>query len=104
MPAFSRTQAWIKSLNRESTEQALNFDGLIVFENRLKTCSLSVVRQLNVARIRTVMITGDNLLTALSVADQCFLADPDKTTYIVQVGVLVFLPRFWSILCFSCLL
>lgn len=36
------------------------------------------------AHIRTVMVTGDNLLTALSVARECGIIRPNKTAYLVE--------------------
>lgn len=45
-------------------------------ENKLKPETIPVLRHLNEAEIKTVMITGDNILTATSVARQCSIVKP----------------------------
>uniref|UniRef100_A0A7N4NJH9 Cation-transporting ATPase n=2 Tax=Sarcophilus harrisii TaxID=9305 RepID=A0A7N4NJH9_SARHA len=54
--------------SREEVESELTFLGLLIMENRLKKETKPVLRELSSARIRTVMITGDNLQTAITVA------------------------------------
>lgn len=46
------------SLSRDEVECELDFCGLIVFENRLKPETTPVLETLNLAAIRTVMVTG----------------------------------------------
>ena len=46
----------------------LTFLGLLVMENKLKKETIPVIRNLNECRVRTIMATGDNVLTAISVA------------------------------------
>ncbi|RZF39245.1 hypothetical protein LSTR_LSTR010339 [Laodelphax striatellus] len=58
-------------LEREEIETDLCFLGLVVMENRLKPETTGVIKVLRDANIRTVMVTGDNMLTALSVARDC---------------------------------
>ncbi|XP_075720181.1 putative cation-transporting ATPase 13A4 [Rhinoderma darwinii] len=58
----------IKALKRDEVECDLSFLGLLVMENRLKLETRPVLKELSNARIRTVMITGDNLQTAVTVA------------------------------------
>jgi cation-transporting ATPase 13A2 len=36
-------------------------------QNKLKPVTTGVIQQLNAANIRTIMATGDNMLTAISV-------------------------------------
>eukprot|EP00045_Choanoeca_perplexa_P013062 m.145896 g.145896 ORF g.145896 m.145896 type:complete len:1212 (+) comp16226_c0_seq2:210-3845(+) len=57
-----------RQLPREQVESNLTFLGLVVFENRVKPESAPVLQQLHQAHIRTLMITGDNIKTACSVA------------------------------------
>ena len=57
--------------HREEMECGLTFLGLVVMENRLKPQTTPVIAVLKSARIRTVMVTGDNVMTALSVARDC---------------------------------
>ncbi|XP_053315068.1 probable cation-transporting ATPase 13A4 [Spea bombifrons] len=53
---------------REEVEFGLTFLGLLVLENRLKAETIPAIQELNNALIRPVMITGDNLQTAITVA------------------------------------
>lgn len=62
-------------IHRERVEQDLLFLGLLVMENRLKPESAPVIQVLRNANIRPVMVTGDNMLTALSVARDCEMID-----------------------------
>eukprot|EP00731_Ephydatia_muelleri_P014339 Em0008g59a len=64
---------WHKSENidREMVECDLEFSGLIIMKNSLKPETTPVISVLKNANIRTVMVTGDNLLTAVCVAREC---------------------------------
>ncbi|XP_075197641.1 putative cation-transporting ATPase 13A5, partial [Anomaloglossus baeobatrachus] len=53
--------------DREEVERDLVFLGLLILENRLKPETSSVLQELSEANIRTVMVTGDNLQTAVTV-------------------------------------
>ncbi|RXG69550.1 putative cation-transporting ATPase 13A3, partial [Armadillidium vulgare] len=64
-------------ISRDEVEKDLHFLGLLVLENRLKEETAPVIRQLKNANIRTVMVTGDNMLTALSVGRECELVSPN---------------------------
>ena len=63
--------AKLNKLTREQVENDLEFLGLIIMENRLKAASVGVIKELKNANIRTIMVTGDNILTAVSVARDC---------------------------------
>nr|XP_060623233.1 probable cation-transporting ATPase 13A5 [Anolis sagrei ordinatus] len=56
-----------RDLDRDELESGLTFLGLLVMENRLKGETRPVLEELREARIRTVMVTGDNLETAITV-------------------------------------
>lgn len=56
---------------RSEVETDLDFVGLLVLQNMLKPETTPVILQLAKANIRTVMVTGDNILTAISVARDC---------------------------------
>ncbi|KAM6223933.1 putative cation-transporting ATPase 13A5 [Rhynchocyon petersi] len=58
----------VVGLTREEVESELTFLGLLIMENRLKKETKAVLKELSEARIRSVMITGDNLQTAITVA------------------------------------
>ncbi|KAL3425620.1 p-type ATPase [Phlyctema vagabunda] len=68
---------WIKiqKMKREEAESKLDFIGFIIFENKLKPSTAGVLDELTEAGIRKVMCTGDNILTAISVARECNLID-----------------------------
>lgn len=73
-------------LEREATERDLRFTGFIIFENKLKESTKETLKELREASIRTVMCTGDNVLTAVSVGRECELIAPSVSQ--------VFIPRF----------
>ncbi|KAJ2827602.1 hypothetical protein GGI24_002605, partial [Coemansia furcata] len=79
-------QSWrdAAALDRASVECDLSFMGFLVFENRLKPATQAVLEELREAQIRSIMCTGDNPLTAVSVARECSL---------VASGVHVFVSR-----------
>ncbi|KAF2654726.1 hypothetical protein K491DRAFT_779258 [Lophiostoma macrostomum CBS 122681] len=68
---------WLKvqKMKREEAESGLSFVGFIIFENKLKPSTAPVIEELGKANIRKVMCTGDNILTAISVARECGLID-----------------------------
>ncbi|KAL9123309.1 MAG: hypothetical protein Q9187_000148 [Circinaria calcarea] len=69
------TSAKVQRMNRREAESELEFVGFIIFENKLKPSTTAVIHELNEAGIRSVMCTGDNILTAISVARECQLID-----------------------------
>lgn len=81
---YERKLSWMKvqKMSRSDAESGLEFLGFIVFENKLKSNTAAVISELKQANIRNVMCTGDNILTAVSVARECRLIDPDTRCYI----------------------
>ena len=69
------TRTNVEKMRRQDAESDLDFLGFIIFENKLKPSTTGVIDQLNNADIRKVMCTGDNILTAISVARECNLID-----------------------------
>jgi len=61
----------IQKMKRGDVESDLHFLGFLVMQNTLKPESAGVIAELKSASLRCVMVTGDNLLTALSVARDC---------------------------------
>eukprot|EP00092_Neocalanus_flemingeri_P007619 GFUD01008222.1.p1 GENE.GFUD01008222.1~~GFUD01008222.1.p1 ORF type:complete len:1156 (+),score=221.75 GFUD01008222.1:90-3557(+) len=61
----------IQKMKRGDVESELHFLGFLVMQNTLKPESAGVIAELKAASLRCVMVTGDNLLTALSVARDC---------------------------------
>ena len=58
----------VMRMERSEYEKDLTFLGLLVMENKLKNETAGVIKNLNECKIRTIMATGDNVLTAISVA------------------------------------
>ncbi|KAG6126878.1 hypothetical protein E4U38_006643 [Claviceps purpurea] len=67
--------SWVKAqkMTRLEVESDLKFIGFIIFENKLKPTTSAVVKELLDSNIGAVMVTGDNILTAISVARACGL-------------------------------
>lgn len=72
-------------LTRESVENELDFLGFVVLENRLKPDTTEVISSLNAANIRTIMVTGDNILTAVSVARDCGIVEESQAIITINV-------------------
>ncbi|KAK1760725.1 hypothetical protein QBC47DRAFT_355886 [Echria macrotheca] len=79
--------SWVKAqkMTRQDVESDLEFVGFIIFENKLKPPTAGVIQELLESNIGTVMVTGDNILTAISVARECNMIS--KTAH-------CFVPRF----------
>ena len=75
---------WLKvqKMRREEAESNLEFVGFIVFENKLKDATTDIIGELREANLRTVMCTGDNILTAISVARECGLIDRNAHCFV----------------------
>ncbi|KAF5393475.1 hypothetical protein D9757_000675 [Collybiopsis confluens] len=67
--------SWLKAqrMKREQAESKLRFLGLIIFENKIKPGTSPAIQALRSAHLACRMITGDNPLTAVSVARECGL-------------------------------
>ncbi|XP_063707485.1 polyamine-transporting ATPase 13A3 isoform X3 [Culicoides brevitarsis] len=74
----------IQRISREKIECDLEFLGFVILENRLKADTTSVISSLMKANIRTIMVTGDNILTALSVAKDCGMITKGQNVIIVN--------------------
>lgn len=76
--------SWMKAqkMERRDTERDLTFLGFIIFENKLKSGTAKTIAELNHAGIRNIMCTGDNILTAISVARECGLISKDEKCFI----------------------
>jgi cation-transporting P-type ATPase 13A2 len=61
----------VDTYEREEAETGLIFLGLVIMQNKLKEITTSIIEELTEANIRSIMVTGDNVLTAISVARQC---------------------------------
>lgn len=75
----------IRSVELYNLEDQLDFLGLIVLENKLKPQTLPSLEGLKDAGIKVQMATGDNILTALSVAKTCNMYTTAQTVYLCDV-------------------
>ncbi|CAI9735449.1 cation-transporting ATPase 13A3-like isoform X2 [Octopus vulgaris] len=73
-------------ISREKVEHNLNFLGLLIMKNTLKPESAPVIKTLQAANIRSVMVTGDMILTAVSVARNCGMVKPKENVIIVNAS------------------
>jgi cation-transporting ATPase 13A3/4/5 len=76
----------VQRIERERLENDLEFLGLIIMENRLKPETCDVIKRLKAANIRTIMCTGDNILTALSVARDCDMINEEDRVIIIEAN------------------
>ncbi|PHH68720.1 hypothetical protein CDD80_7287 [Ophiocordyceps camponoti-rufipedis] len=76
--------SWVKAqkMHRSEVESRLDFAGFIIFENKLKPTTAAVLKELSDSGIGTVMVTGDNILTAVSVARESGLLDRNAHCFI----------------------
>ena len=84
--AFARRNFQDKShrvigLSRSDAEVELDFVGFLVFKNNLKSNSFEIIHELNRSNIKTAMITGDNILTAVAVSKDVGILDDEKDIY-----------------------
>ena len=80
---------WIKiqKMKREEVENNLSFLGFLIMQNTLKTETTPVIHELKNADIRCVMVTGDNLLTAISVARDCKMVNAVDHVFTVEASL-----------------
>ncbi|XP_062868539.1 polyamine-transporting ATPase 13A3 isoform X2 [Trichomycterus rosablanca] len=74
----------VQNINRDHIESNMEFLGLIIMQNKLKPETPRVLEVLSRANIRTVMVTGDNMLTAISVARDCGMIPPQDRVIIAD--------------------
>jgi cation-transporting ATPase 13A3/4/5 len=79
-------------MKRGEAESNLDFIGFIIFENKLKPITAGIIDELSFAGIRKAMCTGDNILTAISVARECNLIDPTAHCFVPHFQEGVFRP------------
>ena len=78
--AVSRPQD-VQELRQEDLEDGLEFHGLLVLSNTIKPESAPVIAELTAANIRCVMVTGDNMQTAVNVSKACGIIGRDVPVY-----------------------
>jgi cation-transporting ATPase 13A3/4/5 len=70
---------------RIQVEKELIFLGLLLLENKLKIETEPTLDKLRRACVRSVMVTGDNPLTAVTVAKECKLVEPGARLFLSHV-------------------
>lgn len=75
----------IQTMNRDEVEKNLNFLGFLIMQNKLKAATIKSIFELNEADIRTIMATGDNILTGLSVAKKCGIIKEEQIVYLADL-------------------
>ena len=80
IPASSNLS--FQRLSREFVESEMNFLGFLVFENKIKKQSPKAICQLSLANIKSLMVTGDNILTAICVSRSCGIVKPDERVFL----------------------
>jgi len=71
-------------LTRDKAERDMQFLGLLLMENRLKKESAGVIATLKEAGIGCCMVTGDHVLTGVTVSRQCGLIDQTKSVFLAD--------------------
>lgn len=77
----------VQRVGRNQVECNLTFLGFLIMQNMLKLESTPVIHTLHNACIRCVMVTGDNLLTAVSVARDCDMIASTVRVVIVKASI-----------------
>uniref|UniRef100_A0AAY5KDT1 Cation-transporting P-type ATPase N-terminal domain-containing protein n=1 Tax=Esox lucius TaxID=8010 RepID=A0AAY5KDT1_ESOLU len=77
-------QTDLSSIKREEVERDVQFLGLLVMKNLVKKESAEVIDTLRLAHLRSVMVTGDNILTAVNVAQACGMVGTDERVIFVH--------------------
>lgn len=72
------------SLTRDQIECELEFYGMLIMQNAIKPETNRIINELNQAELTTLMVTGDNLLTALCVARKCGMIPKWNKVIIVE--------------------
>nr|XP_057945763.1 polyamine-transporting ATPase 13A3-like [Doryrhamphus excisus] len=81
----SKLSRWeVQNLCREQLETNMDFLGLVVLQNKIKEQTESVLFDLRQANIRTLMATGDNILTAIAVAQDCGMVQAHEKVIIAD--------------------
>jgi len=83
---LNQTWSHISKANQEDLETDFMFVGFLIMENKLKEVTTKIINDLHKANIKTVMVTGDNVLTAISVAKQCQIVAPGQRIYLGDIS------------------
>lgn len=73
------------NLKIEDLEDGLEFIGLIILQNKLKPATIPTLEKLNSAGIKTLMATGDAILTGISVGRECGIINSSYPVYLGEM-------------------
>ena len=76
----------VQQIVRTDVEKQLEFQGFLILKNMVKKETLPTIQALYQSAIRVVMITGDNMLTAVSVAKECNIVSSSEA--LIQVSAI----------------
>ncbi|KAB0799201.1 hypothetical protein PPYR_07081 [Photinus pyralis] len=74
-----------QQIERTAIECELEFLGFLIMQNTVKPETQPIISALNDAKIRTVMITGDNIRTAISVARECGMVAVHEDVILIKI-------------------
>lgn len=74
----------VDELSRTQLEEGADFLGLIIMQNLVKKETYGAIAELHKADIVTLMVTGDNIQTAISVGRDCELVKTEQTIIRVE--------------------
>ncbi|XP_050682195.1 polyamine-transporting ATPase 13A3-like isoform X2 [Leptidea sinapis] len=86
---LDRKMKWVDAqrVKRDMLEHGMTFLGFLVMQNSLKPETTQVIKELHEANMRQIMVTGDNIMTAMSVARGCFMVQPQQKVVLVTPGL-----------------
>ncbi|KAK9515665.1 hypothetical protein VZT92_026292 [Zoarces viviparus] len=82
--AYKPVDGNLRTIEREEVEKDMRFLGLLMMKNLVKPESAKVIDVLRLANLRSVMVTGDNILTAVNVAKSCGMVGVDEKVIFVN--------------------
>jgi predicted P-type ATPase len=80
-PLDASVESKLSDLSRDDLEANLAFCGVVNFKNVLREETPFVIQELEAGEVRSVMITGDSVLTGVCIAKESGIIDPGKTVY-----------------------
>ncbi|CAH2075248.1 unnamed protein product, partial [Iphiclides podalirius] len=85
---LDRKMKWVDAqrIKRDSLECNMAFLGFLVMQNSLKPETAEVIKELHDAQMRQIMVTGDNIVTAMSVARGCSMLQSHQKLVLISVG------------------
>lgn len=84
MKELDLSEDQIIEFQRNKIENDFVFLGFLICENKLKPQSATVIKELNEAYIQSLMVTGDNPLTAISVGRGCCMIEDGFEVFLLE--------------------